>query len=83
MTWTQSRDLASASASENAPQAAVGLESFLSTKLGEWEAHAAAVRGDISGQLAAKGEALKGSVQEAARVFAEKQAYKRDYIAGL
>jgi hypothetical protein len=83
VTWTQSRDLSSASASEAAPHAAGSLESFLANQLGAWEAHASAVRGDLGGQVAAKGEALKGSVQEAARVFAEKQAYKRNYIASV
>ena len=49
----------------------------------EWEAAAAATRAELTGSIAAKGEALKANVQEAARVFAEKQAYKRNYIASV
>lgn len=52
----------------------------MATKLGEWEAAAAATRHDLANQIGAKGEALKASVQEAARVFAEKQTYKRNFI---
>jgi hypothetical protein len=52
----------------------------LATELGKWEADAAATRADVAGAIGAKGDALKGSVQEAARAFAEKQIYKRKFI---
>lgn len=80
VTWTQSRDLAVANAASGAAAAAESFEGFLATKLGEWEAAAAATRSDLANQIAAKGEALKSSVQEAARIFSEKQAYKRNFI---
>jgi len=81
VTWTQSRDLAVQTAASGAAAAAESFEGFLATKLGEWEAAAAATRSDLGNQIQAKGEALKASVQEAARVFAEKQAYKRNFIS--
>jgi len=45
-----------------------------------WEADVAATVADVAGAIGAKGDALKGSVQEAARAFAEKQIYKRKFI---
>ena len=81
VTWTQSRDLAVQTAASGAAAAAESFEGFLATKLGEWEASAAATIADLSNQIQARGEALKASIQEAARVFAEKQAYKRNFIA--
>jgi hypothetical protein len=47
VTWTQSRDLAMDTSAANAAAAAEGYESFLSTKLGEWEGAAAAARADL------------------------------------
>ena len=82
-TWTQSRDLALDTAAANAAAAAEAFEGFLATKLGEWEAAAAAARADLAERIAAKGEAIKAAAQESTRAFAEKQAYKRHYIAGL
>lgn len=55
----------------------------MATKLGEWDQQAAAARADLADRIAAKGEALKNAAQDATRAFAEKQAYKRHYIAGL
>ena len=52
----------------------------MATQLGKWEADAAATRSDVAGAIGAKGDALKGSIQEAARAFAEKQIYKRKFI---
>jgi hypothetical protein len=80
VTWTQSRDLAVSTAASGAAAAAEAFEGFLATKLGEWEAAAAATRAELTGSIAAKGEALKANVQEAARIFSEKQAYKRNFI---
>ena len=82
-TWTQSRDLTLDTAAANAAAAAEAFEGFLATKLGEWEAAAAAARADLAERIAAKGEAIKAAAQESTRAFAEKQAYKRHYIAGL
>jgi hypothetical protein len=81
VTWTQSRDLAVKTAASGAAASAEAFEGFLATKLGEAEAASGAIRSDLAGQVGAKGEALKAAVQEAARVFAEKQTYKRNYIA--
>lgn len=67
----------------NAAAAAEGYETFLATKLGEWDAASAAARADLQQQIVAKGETLKATVEEATRVFNEKQQYKRHYIAGL
>ena len=83
VTWTQSRDLAVQTAASGAAAAAEAFEGFLATKLGEWEAAASATRAELTGSIAAKGEALKANVQEAARVFAEKQVYKRNFIASV
>jgi hypothetical protein len=83
ITWTQSRDLSLNTAVANASAGAEGFEGFLATKLGEWEASAAAARADLGEQIAAKADALNASVEEGARLFNEKQAYKRHYIAGL
>lgn len=83
ITWTQSRDLALETAAANAGASADAFEGFLATKLGEWENAANQARGDLAAQISGKGEALKGAVQEATKVFQEKQAYKRHYIAGL
>lgn len=47
VTWTQSRDLAMDTSAANAAAAAEGYESFLSTKLGEWEGASAAARADL------------------------------------
>jgi len=55
----------------------------LDARVGEWEGAAAGVRQALAGQLAEKGEALKGAVQQATKVFQEKQAYKRHYISEL
>ena len=52
----------------------------MAQQLGKWEADAAATRSDVAGAIGAKGDALKGSIQEAARAFAEKQIYKRKFI---
>ena len=52
----------------------------MATALGKWEADVAATRADVAGAVGAKGEALKGAIQEAARAFAEKQIYKRQFI---
>ena len=52
----------------------------MANQLGKWEADAAATRSDVAGAIGAKGDALKGSIQEAARAFAEKQIYKRKFI---
>ena len=52
----------------------------MASQLGKWEADAAATRSDVAGAIGAKGDALKGSIQEAARAFAEKQIYKRKFI---
>ena len=81
VTWTQSRDYTVDSAAQRAASAAAAFEGFLATKYGEWEAAAAAARADLASSIGAKAEALKASIQEAARVFAEKQAYKRNYIS--
>ena len=80
LTWTQSRELAVQNAAAGAAQSAESFEAFLATELGKWEADAAATRADVAGAIGAKGDALKGSVQEAARAFAEKQIYKRKFI---
>jgi hypothetical protein len=82
-TWVQSRDLTLDTAAASAAAAAEAFEGFLATKLGEWEAAAAAARADLAERVAAKGEAIKAAAQESTRAFAEKQAYKRHYIAGL
>ena len=82
-TWTQARDLTLATASSTAGTAAEAFELFLANRLGEWEGAAQGVREALGGQLAEKGEALKGAVQQATKVFQEKQAYKRHYIADL
>lgn len=79
-TWTQSRELAATNAAAGAASAAESFENFLATVLGKWEADVAATRADVSGAVGAKGDALKGSIQEAARAFAEKQIYKRQFI---
>ena len=52
----------------------------MAQQLGKWEADAAATRSDVAAAIGAKGDALKGSIQEAARAFAEKQIYKRKFI---
>jgi hypothetical protein len=83
VTWTQSRDLAVQTAASGAAAAAEAFEGFLATKLGEWEYAAAATRAELTGSIAAKGEALKANVQEAARIFSEKQVYKRNFIASV
>jgi hypothetical protein len=83
VTWTQSRELALDTAEATAGQAGLDFEAFLATKLGEWDQQAAAARADLADRIAAKGEALKSAAQDATRAFAEKQAYKRHYIAGL
>ena len=80
LTWTESRELAVQNAAAGAAQSAESFEAFLATELGKWEADAAATRADVAGAIGAKGDALKGSVQEAARAFAEKQIYKRKFI---
>ena len=83
VTWTQSRDLALETAGATAVAAADSFEGFLAARLGEWEGAAAGVRQALAGQLAEKGEALKGAVQQATKVFQEKQAHKRHYISEL
>ena len=83
VTWTQGRDLALDTAVANADNSLLGFESLLAAKLGDWEASAAAARADLADQIAAKTSALRATVDEAARLFNEKQAYKRHYIAGL
>ena len=80
LTWTQSRELAVQNAAAGAAAGAESFETFLATALGKWEADVAATRADVAGAVGAKGEALKGSIQEAARAFAEKQIYKRQFI---
>ena len=81
VTWTQSRDLALETAAATAKAAADAFDGFLDARRGEWEGAAAGVRQALAGQLAEKGEALKGAVQQATKVFQEKQAYKRHYIS--
>jgi hypothetical protein len=83
VTWTQSRDLALETAAATAKAAADAFDGFLDARRGEWEGAAAGVRQALAGQLAEKGEALKGAVQQATKVFQEKQAYKRHYISEL
>jgi hypothetical protein len=83
VTWTQSRELALDTAGATAGQASQDFEAFLATKLGEFDQQAAAARADLADRIAAKSEALKVAAQDATRAFAEKQAYKRHYIAGL
>jgi hypothetical protein len=83
VSWTQARDLALDTATATGFAAAEAYEGFLAARLGEWEGAAAGVRAALAGQLAEKGEALKGAVQQATKVFQEKQAYKRQYIAAL
>merc|ERR1712151_333201 len=50
-------------------------------RIGEWEGASNGVRQAMAGQLAERGENLKGAIQQATKVFQEKQAYKRNYIA--
>jgi len=80
LTWTQAREHAVQDAAAGAAAGAESFESFLANQLGKWEADAAATRSDVAGAIGAKGDALKGSIQEAARAFAEKQIYKRKFI---
>merc|ERR1712151_1437706 len=55
----------------------------LGQRLGEWEGASQGVRAAMAGQLAERGENLKGAIQQATKVFQEKQAYKRNYISNV
>jgi len=83
ITWTQSRDLSLSTAVANADTGLSGFEGLLGAKFAEWDAAAASARADLGDQIGAKADALRVAVDESARLFNEKQAYKRHYIAGL
>ena len=82
-TWTQSRDHTLDTAAATAGSVADAFENFLGQRLGEWEGASNGVRQAMAGQLAERGENLKGAIQQATKVFQEKQAYKRNYIANV
>merc|ERR1712151_1394370 len=82
-TWTQSRDHTLDTAAATAGGVADAFEQFLVQRIGEWEGASNGVRQAMAGQLAERGENLKGAIQQATKVFQEKQAYKRNYIANV
>jgi phage baseplate assembly protein gpV len=62
-TWSQSRDLTLDTAASHAYSITDSFQNFLLSKSGEWAGASEGVRAAMAGQLAERGENLKGAIQ--------------------